>query len=204
MLRTVSQLVGGALVLAPPRFEDDRGVFAVPYEAKAAAAAGISERFVQDNHSISYQIGTVRGIHLQLPPHEQGKLVRILRGRVFDVVVDLRPGSPTLGQFDSVELSSQDGNLLWVPPGFGHGFCTLEPDTEVFYKVDAPYRPDFEVSLAWDDPTLNIAWPVDPVEAVLSEKDQNGIALTEALAAIRSAVTSTSTSLAAVNGAHDS
>ena len=207
-MRTVRNLVGGALVFASARFEDGRGVFTIPYETTAAVAAGLPERFVQDNHSISYRVGTVRGIHLQLPPHEQGKLVRVLKGHIFDVVVDLRPGSATLGQTDSVELTGDDGQLLWIPPGFGHGFCTLEPDTEVFYKVDAPYRPEAELSVAWNDPTLAIDWPTEADQVVLSEKDQNGVTLDEALAAIRSASAASSTAdvavSMAVNGAHDS
>ena len=206
-MRTVSQLVGGALVLEAPRFEDARGVFSIPYETEAAVAAGLPTRFVQDNQSVSYAAGTVRGLHLQLPPHEQGKLVRVLRGRILDVVVDLRPDSATLGATDQVELGDDDGHLLWVPPGFAHGFCTLELDTEVFYKVDAPYRPEAELSVAWNDPTLNIEWPVAAEDVVLSEKDKNGISLTEALAAIQSALdvaeSPATSSTMAVTGAHD-
>ena len=163
-------------------------MFSIPFQAEGAVAAGLPEHFVQDNHSVSYAVGTIRGLHLQLPPHEQGKLVRVLRGRILDVIVDLRPGSPTVGRSDQVELDTSLGRLLWVPPGFAHGFCTLEPDTEVFYKVDSPYRPDAELSVAWDDPTLNINWPVEANDVVLSEKDKNGVSLTEALAAIRSAL----------------
>ena len=186
-MRTVSQLLGGALVVAHPSFADDRGAFAVPFEADAAAAAGLPSRFVQDNHSVSYKAGTIRGIHLQLPPNEQGKLVRVLRGRIFDVVVDLRTDSPTKGQHASVELGADDENLLWVPAGFGHAFCTLEPDTEVFYKVDAPYAPSAEVSIAWNDPELGIDWPLDQQQPVLSAKDAVGLSLTEALVAIERA-----------------
>lgn len=182
-------------------------MFSIPYETEAAVAAGLPAGFVQDNQSVSYAAGTVRGLHLQLPPHEQGKLVRVLRGRILDVVVDLRPGSATLGATDQVELSEVDGHLLWVPPGLAHGFCTLEPDTEVFYKVDAPYRPEAELSVAWNDPNLNIEWPVSADDAVLSEKDKNGISLTEALAAIQSALdvaqSPATSSTMAVTGAHD-
>ena len=187
-MRTVSHLLGGAQLLGSPRFDDPRGTFAIPYEAEAATALGLPERFVQDNHSISRLPGTIRGIHLQLPPFEQGKLVRVLRGRIFDVVVDLRPDSPTVGQMATVELSGDEPSLLWVPRGFGHAFCTLETDTEVFYKVDAPYRPEAELSVAWNDPGLAIEWPVDGDEAVLSDKDRMGLSLTEALEAIDSAL----------------
>lgn len=187
MLQTVAQLLGGALVIAPPRFHDPRGSFTVPFEAAAASEVGLPDRFVQDNHSVSYRAGTIRGVHLQLPPHGQGKLVRVLRGRVFDVVVDLRPDSDTAGQVATVELTAESGEMLWVPSGLGHAFCTLEPDTEVFYKVDAPYRPDAELTIAWDDPALGVDWPVEAGRAVLSEKDRHGVKLVEALAAVRQA-----------------
>jgi len=185
MLRTVSQLLGEALVVAFPRFTDDRGAFAVPYEAKAAADVGLPSRFVQDNHSLSHRAGTIRGIHLQLPPHEQGKLVRVLRGRVVDVVVDLRPDSPTVGRHETIELAGDDELAIWIPPGFGHAFCTLEADSEVFYKVDAPYQPSAELTIAWDDPTLAIDWPVTAADVVLSGKDRHGVSLADALNAIK-------------------
>ncbi len=187
MLQTVDSLLGGALLIAPPRFHDPRGTFTVPFESTAAAELGLPERFVQDNHSVSYRAGTIRGVHIQLPPHEQGKLVRVLRGRIFDLVVDLRPDSGTVGQVATVELSAEGGEMLWVPRGLGHAFCTLEPDTEVFYKVDRPYRPDVELAVAWDDPALGVDWPVEAGRAVLSEKDRHGVKLVEALAAVRQA-----------------
>lgn len=185
-MKLVRELLAGAKVLAMPRFEDDRGSFSVPFEQTAARHAGLPDRFVQDNHSISKLPGTIRGIHLQLPPYEQGKLVRVLRGRVFDVVVDLRPDSPTVGRWTSVELASGP-QQLWIPPGLGHGFCTLEPDTEVFYKVDSPYKPSHELSLRWDDPELGIDWGFDPDQVVLSDKDARGMGLTRVLEAIESA-----------------
>ncbi len=156
----------------------------MPYETKAAMELGLPERFVQDNHSVSSKPGTVRGLHLQLAPFEQGKLVRVLRGAVQDVVVDLRPDSPTLGDYEQVELRDGDNQALWIPVGFGHGFCTLEPDTEVFYKVDGPYAPQSELCVAWDDPMLAINWPVEAGSATLSDKDREGVSFDEAMAII--------------------
>ncbi len=170
-----------------PRFDDQRGSFTVVYEERAAAAAGLPTIFVQDNQSISVDAGTIRGLHLQLPPHQQGKLVRVAKGKVVDIVVDLRPQSPTHGQHERFELSADDGEQLWIPGGFAHGFCTVEPHTEVCYKVDAPYAPHAEWSLAWDDPTLDLDWPVERSEAVLSEKDLGGASLAETVAAIEAA-----------------
>lgn len=184
-MKPVRELVGGAQLLRMPRFEDDRGSFSIPYEVEAARTAGLPDRFVQDNHSISKPVGTLRGIHLQLPPHQQGKLIRVLRGRVLDVVVDLRPGSPTAGTWDSLELGPGD-EQLWIPAGLGHGFCTLEPATEVFYKVDSAYAPDHEITLRWDDPELGIDWGFGPDQVVLSDKDARGMALADVLAAVDS------------------
>ncbi len=160
-------------------FGDDRGSFAETFNAAKAAPFGTTETFVQDNHSVSGPAGTLRGLHLQLPPHEQGKLVRVLSGRILDVVVDLRPGSPTHGRHASIELSREAGNQLWVPRGFAHGFCTLEPDTEVAYKVDRSWAPDSERSLSWSDPTLDIAWPFAADELTLSPKDAAGVSFAE-------------------------
>lgn len=183
-MQSVEQLLNGAFVLATPSFGDDRGSFTVPYEVERAAAVGITKPFVQDNHSVSTGVHTLRGIHLQLPPFAQGKLVRVLRGRILDVVVDLIPDSPTRGQYRTVELAAGTGQQLWVPAGFGHAFCTLEPDTEVFYKVDGPYAPDHERSLAWDDPTLGIDWPEGMTQPILSAKDADGSDLATILAEI--------------------
>jgi dTDP-4-dehydrorhamnose 3,5-epimerase len=160
-------------------FGDDRGAFAETFNAAKAAGFGLREPFVQDNQSNSARVGTVRGLHLQLPPHEQGKLVRVLAGRVLDVVVDLRPGSATHGEHATIELSRDRGNQLWVPRGFAHGFCTLDPGTEVAYKVDALWAPEAERTLAWDDPALGIGWPISPDEATLSDKDARGSSLAE-------------------------
>ena len=158
------------LLLTPPRFGDSRGWFSETFSAARAAAAGVSGAFVQDNQSMSAQPGTVRGLHFQVAPSAQGKLVRVLRGAVWDVAVDIRHGSASFGRHVAATLSAENGVQLWVPPGFAHGFCTLEPDTEIFYKVTAPYDRDAERGIAWDDPDLALPWPV-AAAAVLSEKD---------------------------------
>jgi dTDP-4-dehydrorhamnose 3,5-epimerase len=154
------------------RFADARGVFTETYSRRDFAAIGIPDEFVQDNQSMSVASGTVRGLHFQIQPHAQGKLVRVLRGRVLDVAVDLRAASPSFGQHVAAELSAENGLMMWVPPGFAHGFVTREPETEVAYKVTALYAPDCDRSLAWDDPALAIDWGLAPAEAVLSDKDR--------------------------------
>ena len=161
----------GLLLVEVRRFADARGVFAETYNRRDFAALGIADEFVQDNWSRSERAGTVRGLHFQRPPHAQGKLVRVLRGRILDVAVDLRRSSRSLGRHVAVELAAGDGMMLWVPPGFAHGFCTLEPMTEVAYKVTADYSPDADGGIAWDDPDLGIEWPVLRQDAVLSDKD---------------------------------
>ncbi len=186
-MKPLKTLLGGALLVEHPRFEDTRGSFRVLYEAGGAESAGLPSAFVQDNASYSLTAGTIRGLHLQLPPWEQGKLIRVMRGRVLDVLVDLRPDSETHGRYETVELAAADERQLWLPPGFAHGFCTLEPETEVFYKVDSPYRPEAELTLAWNDPTLGIEWPVAPDQAVLSDKDREGRSLAEVTDAIAAA-----------------
>lgn len=159
-------------LIVPDRFGDDRGFFSETYSRRALAAAGIVDEFVQDNHSLSALPGTVRGLHYQLPPFAQAKLVRVTRGAVFDVAVDIRRGSPTFGRHASCTLSAEAWNQLFVPEGFAHGFCTLEPGTEVVYKVTAYYSREHDRGIRWDDPALGIAWPVEPRAAVLSEKDR--------------------------------
>ena len=179
-------LVGGAKIISSPHFEDDRGWFSVPYERSSLAQDGITETFVQDNHSYSKDRGTLRGIHLQMPPHEQGKLVRVLKGCIVDVVIDLRPDSPTFGQHESVILKAL-GDQIWVPRGFGHAFCTLEDHTEVLYKVDSPYMPEHERSIRWDDSELGIDWPTWLTKPIMSDKDKNAATLTEIIASIKDA-----------------
>jgi dTDP-4-dehydrorhamnose 3,5-epimerase len=158
-------------VIVPACFEDRRGFFSELYSANALKEAGISETFVQDNFSFSAKAGTVRGLHFQSPPHAQAKLVRVSHGRVLDVAVDLRRLSPTYGRYAATELSRDNWAQLYIPAGFAHGFCTLEPDTEVVYKVSQPYAPDAECGVLWSDPELAIEWPVNREDAVLSDKD---------------------------------
>ena len=159
------------VVVTPQRFGDDRGFFSEVFNAKAFVEALGDFTFVQDNHSLSATPGTVRGLHYQTEPHAQGKLVRCARGRILDVAVDIRRASPTFGRHVAVELSADNWSQLWVPPGFAHGFCTLVPDCEVLYKVTSLYAPANDCGIAWDDPDLGIAWPVQPGEATLSAKD---------------------------------
>ncbi len=158
--------------IVPRIFRDDRGFFSETYSQRALAEAGLDVTFVQDNQSLSRAKGVVRGLHFQTLPHAQGKLVRVTRGAIYDVAVDLRQGSPTFGQHVGAELSAENWAQLWVPAGFAHGFCTLEPDTEVIYKVTDYYAPECDSGIAWDDPALAINWPIAPGEAVLSEKDK--------------------------------
>ncbi len=167
------------ILIEPRRFEDSRGVFCETYHAPRYAEAGIPGPFPQDNQSRSRRPGVVRGLHFQIPPHAQGKLVRCTRGAIFDVAVDIRRGSPTFAQHESAVLSADNGRQFWIPAGFAHGFCALEADTEVQYKTTSVYAPDAERGLAWDDPALAIAWPVTPGEALLSDKDKANPPLSE-------------------------
>lgn len=157
--------------ITPKRFADPRGWFSETYQRDRFKAAGIGADFVQDNQSFSAPAGTLRGIHFQSPPHAQAKLVRCLKGRIWDVAVDLRNGSPTYGQSVAAELTAERGEQLFVPAGFGHAFLTLEPDCEVAYKVDDFYAPDCDGGIRWDDPDLGIAWPLPVAAPELSEKD---------------------------------
>lgn len=163
--------LAGVMLLTPQRFDDARGKFVETWQAARYAECGIPGPFVQDNHSVSVRAGTVRGLHLQLAPHEQGKLVRVVRGRIWDVAVDVRPGSPTFGRHVAAELSAENWQQLWIPAGFLHGFCTLEPETEVIYKVTSAYDRGAERGVIWNDSQLALPWPVATGDAVLSEKD---------------------------------
>ena len=164
--------IDGVFHVTPPRFGDVRGYFSETYNRAAFAAAGIDRTFVQDNQSLSRERGVVRGMHFQIPPFAQAKLVRVLRGSVYDVAVDIRRVSPTYGQSVAVTLTAELGNQLFIPDGFAHGFCTLEPDTEVLYKVDAPYSRDHERGLLWNDPELGVHWPISDTEAFVIERDR--------------------------------
>jgi dTDP-4-dehydrorhamnose 3,5-epimerase len=159
-------------LIRPPRFFDARGFFCELFNERAFAAAGIEDGFVQDNVSLSTAPGTVRGLHYQLAPFAQAKLLAVLRGSIFDVAVDIRRDSPSFGRHVATRLSVTDGLLLLVPRGFAHGFATLEPDTMVLYKVGAPYSPEHERGILWSDPALGIAWPVAMEKAELSPRDR--------------------------------
>lgn len=164
--------IEGLLQVTPPRFGDDRGYFSEVYNKAAFAEVGIACEFVQDNHSLSADRGTVRGLHFQISPFAQAKLVRVARGAIYDVAVDIRRDSPTYGKCAAVVLSAENGRQFFVPKGFAHGFCTLEPNTEVLYKVDAPYSRAHERGLLWNDPALGIAWPIDADAAILIARDR--------------------------------
>jgi dTDP-4-dehydrorhamnose 3,5-epimerase len=159
-------------LISAPRFSDARGHFTETYARADFIAAGLANDFVQDNQAVSRAAGTVRGLHFQIAPHAQAKLVRVLRGRIFDVAVDIRRGSPTFGRHVAAMLDSDAGQQLLVPAGFAHGYCTLEADTEVFYKVDNAYAPAHERGIFWADPALGIDWPVDAKAATLADKDK--------------------------------
>jgi dTDP-4-dehydrorhamnose 3,5-epimerase len=159
-------------LLVPRVFRDERGSFAESYNRRVLEAAGLDVTFVQDNQSVSHAAGIVRGLHFQKHPRAQGKLVRVIRGAIFDVAVDIRSGSPTYGLHVAQVLSAENWRQLWVPVGFAHGYCTLEPETEVLYKVTDYYAPECEFGLAWDDPDLGVSWPVDATKAILSDKDR--------------------------------
>jgi dTDP-4-dehydrorhamnose 3,5-epimerase len=162
----------GVKIVVPRRFHDARGDLAEVWSAARFAEASIGSSFVQDNHIRNLRRGTVRGLHYQVPPAAQGKLVRVTRGALFDVVVDVRRGSPSFGRHAHSVLSAENGHQIWIPPGFAHGCCTLEDDTEVHYRMTEYYRPTLERGIAWNDPEIRIAWPVAPQAAILSERDR--------------------------------
>ncbi len=158
-----------AMIIEPKVFRDERGFFTETYSQREFEQNGIKSVFVQDNHSLSVEKGVLRGLHFQKPPHAQAKLVRVVRGKVYDVIVDLRKDSETFGRWEGFELSAENFKMLYVPRGFAHAFCTLEENTEFVYKVDNFYAPESDSGIAWNDPELNIDWPI--AEPILSEKD---------------------------------
>lgn len=160
------------LLITPRKFEDERGWFSETYSDRALEKLGITHAFVQDNHSMSRPIGTLRGLHFQTPPHAQDKLVRCVAGRIWDVAVDIRRDSPTRGRWTAAELSAANGSQLYVPAGFAHGFVTLAPDTQVIYKVSGHYAPECDGGIAWDDPDIALPWPLPAGGPVLSDKDK--------------------------------
>jgi dTDP-4-dehydrorhamnose 3,5-epimerase len=162
----------GVLEIRPPRFADERGFFSEVWSAAAFAEAGLTFDFVQDNHSLSRHAGVLRGLHFQAPPFAQDKLIRVTRGSIFDVAVDIRRGSPSFGGWIGVTLSAAAWNQLLVPKGFAHGFLTLESDTEVQYKVTAPYSRDCDRAIRFDDPAIGIDWPIAENSLLLSDKDR--------------------------------
>jgi len=163
--------IPAVVLIRPKKFGDARGYFMETWSREAFAAAGIDAVFVQDNQSLSAAPGVVRGLHFQAPPAAQAKLLRVLKGAILDVAVDIRVGSPSYGRWCATTLTAEGAEQLFVPRGFAHGFCTLEPGTEVTYKVDGPYAPETEGGIAWNDPELAIDWPVAGTEAQLSGKD---------------------------------
>jgi dTDP-4-dehydrorhamnose 3,5-epimerase len=168
----------GVKLIEPVLYGDHRGFFMESYNRESFSRHGISMTFLQDNHSLSVQMGVVRGLHYQLDPQAQTKLVRVTAGAIFDVVVDIRRGSPTFGQWESFELSADNKRELLVPRGFAHGFCTLLPHTEVQYKVDEHFSAENDRGIAWNDPAIAIPWPV--AASILSDKDTRHPFLAEA------------------------
>lgn len=172
--------LAGVLEIIAQSHGDERGSFCEVWNQEDFARHGIDTAFVQDNHSVSRQRGVLRGLHYQLPPFAQAKLVRVARGSIFDVAADIRPGSPSFGKWVGVELSATRWNQLFVPAGYAHGFVTLEPDSEVIYKVSRPYSRAHERAIRFDDPRLAINWPVDSGDIMLSDKDRVAPMLDEA------------------------
>jgi len=177
-VKVTKTLLPDVVVVKPMVFEDHRGFFTESFNAAKFEGLGLPTLFVQDNHSLSRAKGTLRGLHYQIAPKAQGKLVRCVQGAILDVVVDIRRNSPTFKKWISEELSASNKNQLWIPPGFAHGFLTLEPDTEVVYKVTELYSPTHDRSIIWNDPDLGIQWQV--TEPVLSDKDRQAPLLRDA------------------------
>ena len=160
-------------LLRPARHVDSRGFFSEVFKERELCEQGIDVRFVQDNHSLSAGKGVIRGLHFQIPPFAQAKLLRVTAGSIFDVAVDIRWNSLTFGRHIAVTLSAADWNQIFIPEGFAHGYCTLDPNTEVIYKVNDYYSPEHDRGLLWSDPALGIAWPVSEQEVLISDKDRS-------------------------------
>lgn len=174
-MKFVATELPGVILVEPDVFRDDRGYFLETYQERKYREGGVPDRFVQDNQSRSGR-GSLRGLHAQLEP-PQGKLVRAISGRIFDVAVDIRRGSPSFGRFVAAELSGDDFRQIWIPPGFAHGFCVLSDEAVVEYKTTAFYRPEGEIAIAWNDPAIAVPWPV--AEPILSERDRGAPPLSE-------------------------
>jgi len=159
-------------ILKPKKFGDHRGFFSETFNRETLREAGVDLDFVQDNHSFSAEMATLRGLHFQTSPFAQDKLVRVVRGSILDVAVDIRKGSPTFGQYVSAEISATEWNQILVPVGFAHGVITLEPNTEILYKVSNLYSPEHDKGLLWSDPAIGIEWPFPDDQIVLSDKDK--------------------------------
>ena len=172
MTRFIRHAIPEVVEVQPPKYGDHRGFFSEVYKRSAFEDEGLAIDWIQDNQSFSGAVGTVRGLHFQVPPVAQDKLVRVLRGAIYDVAVDIRRGSPTYGRWVGLELSAEKWNQLLVPVGFAHCFMTIESDTEVLYKVSAPYSQKHEGAIRWNDPALGITWPDQGVEPTLSDKDE--------------------------------
>jgi dTDP-4-dehydrorhamnose 3,5-epimerase len=172
--------IPGVRIVTPIKHGDSRGFFSEVYNKAACERAGLRLEFVQDNHSFSAAVGTLRGLHFQTPPFAQDKLIRVARGRILDVAVDIRRSSPTFGKFVATELSAENWRQLLIPVGFAHGFVTLEPDTEVLYKTTAPYSPANDRGIAWNDPDIGVPWPLPADGPALSDKDKRWPRLKEA------------------------
>ncbi|MBV8089765.1 MAG: dTDP-4-dehydrorhamnose 3,5-epimerase [Alphaproteobacteria bacterium] len=171
-MQVVATEIADVKLLKPVRHVDSRGFFSEVFRDDALRQHGIDIHFVQDNHSLSANQGVVRGLHFQIPPFAQAKLVRVIAGSIFDVAVDIRWGSPSFGRHVAAVVSASDWNQILIPTGFAHGYCTLEPNTEVLYKVSNYYSAEHDRGLLWNDPALGIAWPVAAAEAEVSDKDR--------------------------------
>src|SRR3954465_2089307 len=179
-MQAIETAIPEVKILVPKQFKDHRGFFSEVYSHKAISELGLATGFVQDNHSLSVEKGVLRGLHYQVAPMAQDKLVRVVRGAILDIAVDIRRESPTFGKHVSAVLSAENWQHIYVPQGFAHGFVTLQANTEVLYKVSNYYSPADERGIAWDDPALAIPWGIDPATAVLSEKDRKNVQLASA------------------------